>query len=479
MFPVEIPTNQSFLSQWYHWTHAKVKRHFRRDKERMMDTVQAVRTRLLNKDFIGRWFFKDRAPNPSLIDELVTRTEAERILGGTPITYISSIEPKQGRRSDPDSLWMIRDLLEYAKFDYERYYYSIQGHTIDTPHVLRLLGYWSAKELEEYTSKGKLPKIKNLGFSSLQSLYRQGRLLPSEMTEHVCIESKDCLGCKHGRQTLYNKSLSLVHDWNDESVRANVLKLRWNDNQLGPYLRGWRNSNKVKSTPRFIMRPTPNKGIEAGLLRNAQIIIDNEVANDFKRLARADDLTITVLNNGMSPEYSNDEHVGLERSDDEEASTIVLCDIGSLSSFSNLEDRMDLEQLIERANLTEEEEAVLIETEISESTAKNFSRSHEIPVNKVNKLRSSALNKLRDPMFDSQYFDLARTICIDVGCNVDDLLGPAMFGPVVTARTRFFSALNDLGMTVKEISKKFSFSEEKVMAAISRSRRLSSQPSAK
>ncbi len=243
LVPIAIPTNQSFLTQWYPWTAGKVARHFKRDKERCQDTAQNVRLRLLSKNFIGRWFYKH------LTDELVDKAQAEHILGGkVPLAYIGSVQPVYGRRSSlkgygkdqrvkPNSpeeqpndttIWRVSDLLGFAKFDYERYFYSIQNHTIDSSRVLRLLGYDADN------------------FSALESLYRQGKLKPSELTDHECQEFvrsiekrgdqcgvndcnkkhyslgycsnhyhmsrvRSCSACEHGRELLRQRGVSLAH----------------------------------------------------------------------------------------------------------------------------------------------------------------------------------------------------------------------------------------------------------------------------
>ena len=82
---VAIPTNESFLIQWNTWIYSKVSKRFKRDRERILDTVQNVRLRLIQKDFIGRWFFKH------LTNDIVDLIQAERILGGSKIAYISKI----------------------------------------------------------------------------------------------------------------------------------------------------------------------------------------------------------------------------------------------------------------------------------------------------------------------------------------------------------------------------------------------------
>ena len=85
--PINIPTNEGFLEQWYYWVHKKVARHFKHNRDRIADTAQDVRLRLLAKDFIARWFFKH------LSDELVDLAQASRILGGAKVTIIGDIQP--------------------------------------------------------------------------------------------------------------------------------------------------------------------------------------------------------------------------------------------------------------------------------------------------------------------------------------------------------------------------------------------------
>ena len=467
---VAIPTNQSFSQQWYNWTHAKVARHFKRDKERVFDTAQNVRLRLLSKDFIGRWFFKH------LTDELVDRTQAERILGGIPLTFIGSINPvnipnascllsklhrvnfsnrvpskhpvqkneqlkfissdvvlriqeeknlgsddviyevcewitsgkpiheapylknldpsiirslqkdrcvqnlvhKHGCvRSCSNSLWRISDLLDFAKFDHERYYYSAQGHTIDSGKFLKLLGY---------------PETQ---YTLLQSLYRQGRIRPSELTEHACV-GDDCLECDHGRSLLTSRRLYLAHNWGDPSVSVAASKLRWNDLQIKPFLREWCNKNMVRTTPLYIMRSDRKHGIDAGLLKYAEKIIDNEVVNDFKRMSRSNDIHSMIFNNGKSPELSNSEQVAWE-SDGlvEDEKVQVLRDTSSLTRFSDSDNKHDLERIIKACNFTEEEAKVLLKIDFGDESIREVSSELKKPVQKIHRIRQSALRKLR------------------------------------------------------------------------------------
>lgn len=306
---VPIPTNQSFLKDQHQWIYSKVAKSFKRNRERIPDTVQNVCLRLLDKDFIGRWFFKhlvnpawnrernnkiteevmdDQGWRPGPIrDELVDRTQAERMLGGAKITYIGSLYPVQGQRSSSDSLWSVCDLLAYAKFDYDRFYYSVQGHTIDSDKVLRLLGYPEGS------------------YSSLASLYRQGRLRPAELTEHTC-SGKKCPACERGKASLKARKVSLAHRWTDPDVQDEVRKLRWNDSQLKPLLRKWRGENTIATTPLYVVRSS-NFSVQAGLYKYAEIIIRNEVTNGFKRMARTDDVSKTVFKNGTPSQFAGEE----------------------------------------------------------------------------------------------------------------------------------------------------------------------------
>lgn len=506
-----IPTNESFLVKWHAWIHAKVARHYKRDRGRILDTAQNVRVRLLSKDFIGRWFFKH------LSEELVDRIQAERILGGVRIAYIghipqvdvmnlsclhgklsvlrfpdSEIEeicsfvgaggrlrkaPHVGRLGpdeleklckDPcvrrvskgrscsrmceHSLWRVSDLLNYANFDYARYFYSVQGHTVDTVKVLGLLGY---------------PPD---AFESLASLYRQGRLRPSELTEHECTGRKSCAGCKHGRSLLRRRSLSLVHRWDDPAVRDQVLRLRWNDSQLSSFLRNWRGMNAVFASPTYIMRQPDSNGrvpdVEAGLNAYAEIVLNNEVVNDFKRISRTDDVSRMVFNNGKSPEFSDKETVAFDGEDDEERPNQVFRDTGALDGFKDFEHRTDVQTLIDQAGLTDEERKAMMAVELMEMTVRQYSEATNIPVPRVHRIRASAWRKLRGG--DVPVDEVVDAACERHGCSPSDLSGPAVVGPSVLARTEVFSELHDLGMSVESISEHFNYSESRVVAAINR-----------
>lgn len=458
-FPIPIPDNQSFLRQWYQWTQSVVSERFRRNHDRIPDVAQEVRLRLIAKDFIGRWFFKH------LTDELVDKSQAERILGGAAITYIGALSPVQGRRSSPDSLWRVKDLLDFAKFDHRRYYYSIQNHTIDTETVLSLIGYPEGN------------------YTILQSLYRQGRLRPAELTEHECkrlgvtgAPPEACPACLHGTALLKSRGLSLAHDWMDPSVRQAVSRLRWNDSQLRPFLRGWRKMNFVKASPSYVMRPDRRSSVDAGLLKYAKILITNTVNNCFKQMQRGEDITVSVLNKGMSPELSNDDNVGWEP---DESSETGLCrtikDTQAPSRAAELDVRRDLFALIARAGLTADERAVITGVDLEDVTSQIFAKSSGMTVAKVQRLRSSALQKLRVAQTGNAPSDQTTSVevhvadvCDRYGCSRSDLLGNFLFGPPVLARTELFSALLDSGMSVQSMSSYFSYPEDRITAAINR-----------
>jgi len=511
LFPIAIPTTEQFLKQWYVWTAGKVARHFKRDKERANDTAQNVRLRLLSKKFISRWFFKH------LTDELVDRKQAEKILGGVfedkdnkqPIlSYVGGIQPVYGHRSslsgfgkreerkpefsgqtpNDTSIWRISDLLKYAKFDYERYFYSIQSHTIDSPKILRLLGYDSNN------------------FSVLESLYRQGKIKPSELTDHVCKEVirpvnkrgelcgiddcekehysmgyctnhyhksrvQTCKECDHGREILRNRGLSLASRWNRPEVLDSVQKLRWNDSQLKPYLHAWRRQNSVKSPPEFIMRSSPKMGIDAGLLRYAEMIIDHEVVNDFKRMSRSDDLSTMVLKNPLTPEYGDAEIVSYELDDKEDdVARRIIRDSHALGKFVQAEGLHDIRRLVEAADLTDDESDVIVAIDLGDMTPRQYADKHDIPVSRIQKNLLSGHRKLMAQDFpETITYEIAEKIATKYRCMVEDIIGPKLFGACVVARTELFSTLFDMGIPIQSISVRFNTTDERVSAAINRS----------
>lgn len=490
---VSIPTNQSFLKQWYPWVQHQVSKRFKRDKERAWDTAQDVRVRLLSKNFIGRWFYKH------LRGEMVDTAQACRILGGISVPNITSISPAVGKRSQPDALWLVSDLLNFAKFDYERYFYSIQDHTLDSGKILRLLGYQPTE------------------FGILESLYRQGRLRPAELTEHQCYERVDtiqssdglcgvpdcdrkhysrgfcsshyknarsvrCTECDRGRESLRRRGLSLAHRWTEPAASLEAAKLRWNDSQLKPFLREWRKTNMVTATPEYVMRPEKNPGIDAGLLKYAKIIIDNEVVNSFKRVTRTDDLSIMVLNKGQSPEFSNSDSVAWEADDATEDSVQqVIRDRTALRGFSDTENRMDAAAILLRAGLSADETQILVSTEDQDLPVREIAEMVGKTAAQVHRVRATALKKMRAADDDG---GLAAQVAARHGVTIHDMLASRVqFGRGVVARADFFAALSDLGHTPQDISRVYGFTVDRVVAAINRacireSRKAPSQVSA-
>lgn len=489
---VNIPSNQSFLKQWHPWVHLQVSKRFKRNKDRIDDTVQNARLRLLNKDFIGRWFFN---PRHKLDQEIVDRAQAERILGGAPITYIGSIYPIEDSppRSSPDSLWRVIDLLNYAKFDYDRYYYSIQNHTIPTKRVLELLGY--APE----------------AYQSLASLYRQGRLKPSEFTEHACIGDK-CLECNKGRESLKAKRLSLAHRWDDPAVKDDIQKLRWNDSQLAPFLRNWRRENVVSTVPLYIMRQAtgcsmkhcpkcraksastpliikelepfygPNAycekcgykysltpGIDAGLLKYASIVIRNETKNNFKQLTRNDDLSMMILNDGMSSGADESELIGWESEEEDGARQCVVLDPKARAEFDGTDTHNDIVTLFDGANLNPEELEVIRAIDILEMTVQQFAEQSGKRVPRIHRVRNLALRKLRGESIPGRRIEaIVDVTCRKFECSRQQLFDWSMFGTSVIARTQLFSSLYDAGMSTRDMSIYFSYPENRIVAAINR-----------
>lgn len=496
--PVVIPDDGMFLRQWYNWTRWKVSRRFKRDRDRIPDTVQRVCTRLLQKEFTARWFYKH------LKDELVTRTEAERILGhGQPLpspkrmkdgtvqttkvvqlVFMSGsglvadlLQPIAGDRTDPNSIWRLADVLKHGQFDFERYFYSMQSHTIDSDHMLRFLGYPPGS------------------YTMLQSLWRQDRLLPYELTEHDCPRGRlkvngagnkappsTCPECSRGLALLRSKGITLdmvnYPRWEDPAVVQHVRKMRWNDSQLSTFLRRWNKQNEVYATPSFIMRPVSRadekpQGIDAGLLKYAQRIIDNEVINDFKHLTRTDDMAKMVYNDGMSPGSADADTMAFDL-DSEEGAEKIVCDVDAVEDFRGVEHRSDISSLLDGASLSKEETEVLSAVDLMDVTVRDYARRNGLPVARVHRIRSTALRKLKSAVVGPSHAErVMQEVCDRHGCSADDVLGLAAYGSPVLARTELFSSLYSDGMSEDDISCHFDYPREKVMAAVQRGLRSS------
>ncbi len=408
MVRVVIPTSSEFLQQWHVWVHGKVAKHFKRDKERILDLAQRARLRLLTKDFVSRWFYKH------LTDDLVDADQASVMLGGTPVRFLGALSPAFGSRSSADALWRISDILNYAKFDYERYFYSIQDHTLDTSKVIRLLGLGTLDSFGKFTPS-------ETAYSTLESLYRQGRLRPSELTEHCCVEKldtiphlvgkcgisgceqkhyskgfcsghygsrkkKECSECEEGRKSLKERGVSLAHRWSDPASKKAVDKLRWNDSQLDGFLRGWNNTNKITSLPRYIMRTPDFATVDAGLLKYANMIIDNDVVNAFKSIGRNEDLPQSSVDS--SDEVHEPIQLNSRKGSDEEEGA-------NDEGISNAQDKADVISIINSAKLTNDEIDVITTMDLGGNTAKETAEKLGFPLVKVNKIRVSAMAKMR------------------------------------------------------------------------------------
>ncbi|MGW8180323.1 MAG: hypothetical protein ACWGQW_16425, partial [bacterium] len=234
-------------------------------------------------------------------------------------------------------------------------------------------------------------------YNVLASFYRQGRLKPAELTEHVCSGTKNCAECRHGRELLNSRGISLAHDWESPTSRRQAKRLRWNDSQLSDMLRNWRNKNSITGAPRYIMRPIQKngkpQGIDAGLLKYARIVIDNAVVNDFKRMTRTHDLTGIILNNGLSPEYSDQENVAFE-GEDEDSKTQILRDPESSRNVKLLEASDDLDRIMVEASLTEEELEAIRAVELLEMSVREYAKEAGKSVPRVRKVRANAIRKL-------------------------------------------------------------------------------------
>lgn len=507
---VRIPSNNDFLKQYHQWIFKKVADEFKRNKDRMQDTVQNVRIRLLQKDFIGRWFFKH------LQHELVSRDEAERILGGSvQLKFISMVSPVVGKRSEPDSLWQVSDLLRYAKFDHYRFYYSIQDHTIDSDTMLRLLGYLDLSHPDPNgktkDAQGNRVSFNPEAYNTLKSLYKQGRIKPAELTQHLCCEQTTkaspivgpdgetlcsvkgcgkkhwargfctrhydsrtqsaCPICEKGRESLHAKGVSLADNWTENAAAAS--EIRWLDTQLRPFLRNWQRQNIVSCVPARIVRPSnfnsPYPGIEAGLLKYAWKMIKNEVINDFKRMKRSDDASVTIFNDGVSPDADNTATVAWEMDDNGECRQMVVKDSNALGAFTAREAALDIRAIASRADLTDEERDAIVSVDLEESSARDYADKVGVSPAQLNRIRNSALEKLRcADMSEAVVDSLMIIVCRKHGCATEDLLGSSRVGPCVLARAEFFYELHKLGLSIEEIVSRTGSTRDRVLLSINR-----------
>jgi hypothetical protein len=485
---VLIPTDVEFLNAYQNWVYGEVSKNYKRNKERIIDTVQVVTVRLLAKNFIARWFYKH------LTDDLVDREQAIKMLGGSAFIFSSAksqIQPIRGNRvrslnsalsAHDTSLWRVSDLLEYAKFDFKRYFYSPQNHTIDSDKMLHLLGYEPGK------------------YSSLQAMYRTKRLLPSEFTEHLgCTGLDKCSECARGKVSLYNRRLSLTHDWNDPSVAHAASKLRWNDRQVKDYLRCFRNTNIIKCVPDYVLRPDPRSvidsyvvyhpktlhiseksptpiehriSINAGLLAYAAKLINNEVINDFKRITRTDDMGISLFNNGVSPEFGNDSVVAYTSSSAEENEhpEFEFLDASAQSQFSMFENHRDLRAIADSCQFDNETIDILNKIELGGMSVADYSDLTGVTISKIHRIRAHIMKELRikASLVKETFDQIAHRIADKYNIEVGDILGNVRVGDCVRARTEFIMNMSVAGLDNKQISRLYNFTEAQIESALYR-----------
>jgi hypothetical protein len=436
MYRIDIHSTSTFLCQWHMWVEGQVRRLFKRDHERVMDMTQNVRVRILQKDVISRWFLKH------MTGELVVRSEAERMLGKSlsHATY-ADLKPVRGKKSDPESVWLVSDILNHAKFDRESYFYCIQDHLIDSDTVLSLLGYEPGR------------------YSALQSLVRSGKLLPSDFTDHTCSKDESCPDCQMGRQALFEKGLSLSQDWNKSKHAAD---LRWNDSQLRPYLRNWNGRNRIFAIPSFIVRDT-NDGVTAGLLKYVSIIINNEVTNQFKTIRRNEESSC-----GVGVEHSTSDLVTISTSE-EDLNEVIFKDPESLRPFEDLDSKRDVKALMAVIDLTDQELDVLNKVQFGEHSSNSYAKASGLNAPRVGRILNMVVNKfaqVSDPMAKPNR--ILHHVLHKYGVSRDELFGNDVVGLSVLARAEFFSSLYDNDMPLESISTLYNVDIDLVTAGINR-----------
>jgi DNA-directed RNA polymerase specialized sigma24 family protein len=238
--------------------------------------------------------------------------------------------------------------------------------------------------------------------------------------------------------------------------------------------------NMVKDTPLYIMRTDRKYGIDAGLLKYAEIAIKHQVVNDFKRLERNTDIHSMVFNNGVSPELSDDDMVAWESDDStEDKKTRVIRDVSSFKKFLETEDSHDLERMVKSCELTDEESTVVVNVDLGDVSIREMANELGKPIQKIHRIRQSALKKLRAGGVGPDVITMtASKIAERNKCSVSEMLSPRVyFGPAIIARAYFFDFLRTSGFSVSEISLRYGMSEDRVLSAINRASILSSSPS--
>jgi DNA-directed RNA polymerase specialized sigma24 family protein len=330
-------------------------------------------------------------------------------------------------------------------------------------------------------------------------MYRTKRLLPSEFTEHLgCTGLDKCPECARGKLSLYNRKLSLAHDWNEPSVAHAASKLRWNDKQIGKFLRCYKDTNMIKCVPDYVLRPDPRSVIDpylvyypkslhisekeptpterkisvnAGLLAYAARLINNEVINDFKRITRTDDMGISLFNKGISPELGNDSVVGYTDSmKEDEHPEMTFLDPSAQSQFSIFENHRDLKSISDSCEFDNETTDILNKIELGGMSVTDYSDLTGVAISKIHRIRTHIMKELRAKASSiKETFDqMARKIADKYNVEVSDIFGDIKFGDCVKARTEFILGMSVAGLDAKQISKLYSFTEAQVESALFR-----------
>jgi DNA-directed RNA polymerase specialized sigma24 family protein len=254
---------------------------------------------------------------------------------------------------------------------------------------------------------------------------------------------------------------------------SHVAQLRWDDSQLTPFLRRWRGQNMISSVPRRIARPdgqvSQYKGIEAGLLKYAWNLINNEVVNDFKRMTRTMDMTCMVFNNGLSPDADESDSVVWELDDNGEKMQMVVKDSSSMDEFRASENGFDIMSMARRANLSDDEMNIIMQVDLMEEDMFQYAESVGKPVARVHRMRTLALEKMRHvDVSDTVLTDMAESMCQKHKCSAEDMFGDSRVGPCVLARTEFFYELSKLGLSTEEMSTRTGVSVDRVLSSVGR-----------
>jgi hypothetical protein len=341
---------------------------------------------------------------------------------------------------------------------------------------------------------GEIIGYKPQAYNALKSLYMQGKLKPAELTQHDCLnidninEPKedgsccidgcykkhfsrgyctthygqfivnDCPMCEVGRQSLTDRGVSLADDWSKNCKEAS--KLRWNDTQLKPFLRQWKRKNCICAVPKYIIRSaydmSKHQGIDAGLLRYVQTIIDHEIVNKFKEYSKSN-FTENMLS--IVPPSSEER--------DADVYSKISKECYKYDSISGISAAIDLDCLIERACLSDEEFNIIKCVDLQEMTIKEYADGVHKSSIYVKKVRNGALFKLRNSNVSSVTMSkIVQHSCDEHTCIPSDVFSDIKHGPCVKARRDILVKLVDLGFSDMEISKCTGFDVDRVNVII-------------